>query len=68
MDQILQIDYGTIADFEDLQKQMCELLEERWTDDFRLYDKEGVRQFEDDLCMMSENDILYIAPQGNTPF
>lgn len=63
-DVILELGYGQVTDFTDLCHEMCEALGVKWTKHCRIYDKEGVSQFEDDVCMWQENDVYYIAPQG----
>ena len=45
---------------------MCKLIGVHYSSKCKVYDKEGVMQQEDDMVMLRDNDILYVAPQGTS--
>lgn len=60
----VEIAYGTVSSFQDFQQALCEQLDVDWNPACKIYDPDGVEQFESDLPMFNDGDIFYVAPQG----
>lgn len=63
-DRKLDIEYGTVYNLNSLKKLMWEGMGKAYSEDARLFDKEGVEIFEADLAMLSRDDVIYLAPKG----
>ena len=64
VDYEFYIEEGAYSKFDEIQREMCKILGIHYSCKCKIYDKEGVVQNEDDMGMMNDNDILYIANDG----
>ena len=60
----MTIEYGTLSTFNEFKREVCKTLKIKYFSEGRLFDKEGVELFEDDLMMLKSNDVLYLAAKG----
>lgn len=63
-EEVLSIDYGTISTFKELKKQIARTLKASFYPECRIFDKEGVELFEDDIMMLKNGDVIYLAAKG----
>lgn len=60
----LSIEYGTISTFSEFKREVARTLKVKYFEECRLFDKEGVELFEDDLVMLKNSDVIYLAVRG----
>ena len=63
-EEIMYVEYGTISNFKDFKKEAAKTIKINYHSSLRIYDREGVEVFEDDLPMLNKKDVLYHAPKG----
>lgn len=63
-DHLIKLPYGAISGFEDLQKHICKTMGVHWKPCCKIYDSSGNGIFEEDLNMLSNDQVIYIAPDG----
>ncbi|CAI2368944.1 unnamed protein product [Moneuplotes crassus] len=63
-EEILSIEYNSIFTFAEFKMEACRTLRVKYDPKCRLFDKEGIETFEDDLNMLKSHDVLYLASRG----
>ncbi len=63
-EELLTIEYGTVSTFSEFKMEVCRALKVKYFPKCRIFDKEGIEIFEDDLMMLKSKDVIYTALRG----
>lgn len=63
-EEILNIEYGTVSSFKEFKKAVSHCMKQQFHPECRIFDKEGIELFEDDLRMLNDKDVIYLAAKG----
>ena len=67
LETVLIIPEGSCNNMQELAAKACSKLGFKKNKHAKIYNKEGVEIFEDDLVLLKNGDVVYIACQGMSP-